>query len=49
MKVKNQIVIKRKNSNCDETQKVKLSLNLKTQIVIKLKNSNCDKIQKLKL
>ena len=42
-----QIVIKLKNSNCDETQKLILRYN-SNQIVIKL-NSNCDKVQKLKL
>ena len=34
--------MKFKNPNCDETQKVKLRLNLRTQIVMKLKNSNCE-------
>ena len=38
-----------KNSNYDQTQKLKLEQNSKTQIVTKLKNSNCDKTQKLKL
>ena len=37
------------NSNCDETQKIKLWWNSKTQIVMKLQNSNCDETQKLKL
>ena len=49
--------MKLKNSNYDETKKIKLWWNSKTQIVIKLKtpivlklkNSNCDEIQKLKL
>ena len=36
------------NSNCDQTQKLKLWWNLKTQIVMKLLNSNCDKIYKKK-
>ena len=42
-----------KNSNCDQTQKLKLRPNkkkmvtkLKTQVVTKLKNSNCDQIKK---
>ena len=38
MKLKTQMVMKLKNSNCDETQ-----------IVIKLKNSKCDETEKLKL
>ena len=38
MKLKAQMVMKLKNSRCDETQ-----------IVLKLKNSNCDETQKLKL
>ena len=47
---KTQIVIKFKNSNCDETQKVKLWINSRTQIVTKKEekkwqNSNCDKTQ----
>ena len=52
---KTQIVMKLKNSNCDETQKLKLQWNSKTQTVMKLKSSNCDKnsnvekTQKLKL
>ena len=39
---KTQIVMKLRNSICDETQKLKLYWNLKTQIVTKLKNSNFD-------
>ena len=31
-----------RNSNCVETQKLKLWWNSKTQTVMKLKNSNCD-------
>ena len=63
-KLRAQIVTKHKtqncgkkldNSNCDETQKLKLWQNskilivtkLKTQIVTKLKNWNCYKSQKL--
>ena len=46
---KTQVVMKLKNSNCDETQKLKLWWNSKTHIVIKLNNSNCDKTQKHKL
>ena len=50
---KTQIVVKLKNSSCDETLKLKLWWNSKTQIVrkqktqvlMKLKNSNCDTIQ----
>ena len=41
--------MKLKNSNCDESQKIKFRWNSKTQIVIKLKNSNCDATQKRKL
>ena len=41
--------MKLKDSNCDETPKLKLRLNLKMQIAMKLKNQNCDKTQKLKL
>ena len=51
--------MKLKNSNGDETQKLKLwsnsktqiliKKNLKTWIVMKLKNSNCDETQNLKL
>ena len=37
--------MKLKNSNCDDTQKLKLLWNSKTQIVMKLENSNCDKTQ----
>ena len=40
--LKTQIVIKPKNSNCVETQKLKLWWNSKSQIIMKLKNSNCD-------
>ena len=36
---------KLKNSNCDQTQKLKLQHNSKTQIVTKLKNSNCNKTE----
>ena len=39
--------MKLKNSNCDETQKLKMRSNSKTLIVIKLKNSKCDETQKL--
>ena len=39
---KNQIVMKCKNSKCDETQKPKLWWNSKTQVVMKRKNSNWD-------
>ena len=38
--------MKLENLNCDETQKLKLWINLQTQSVMKLKNSNCDKTQK---
>ena len=41
--------MKLKNSNCDGTQKLKLSRNSENQIVIKLKNSNSEETQKLKL
>ena len=49
--------MKFKNSNYDETQKLKLYQNLATQtvitlkiqIVMKLKNSNCYETQKLKM
>ena len=44
-----QIVMKLKNSNCDETQKLNFFSNSKTQIMMKLKNSNCDQTPKLKL
>ena len=37
--------MKLKNSNCDETQKLKLRWNLKTQIVMKLKLSWNSKTQ----
>ena len=47
MNLKNQIVMKPKNSNCDETKKIKLWWNLKTQIVMKLKNSDFDETQNL--
>ena len=40
--------MKLKNSDRDETQKLKFRLNSKTQIFIKLKNSNRDEPQKLK-
>ena len=50
IQLKNLIVMKLKNSNCDKTQKLKLWWNLetqmwwnsKTQIVMKFKNSNCE-------
>ena len=45
---KNQIGMKLKNSNCDETQKYKMWWTLKTEIVMKLKKSNGEKTQKLK-
>ena len=48
MNLKTQIVMKPKNSNCDETQKNEYLMKLKNQIVRKRKNSNCDKTQKLK-
>ena len=35
--------MKLKNSNCEETQKLKLWQNLKIQIVMKLNYSNYDK------
>ena len=44
-----QIVMKLKNLNCDEDQKLQQWWNSKTQILMELKNSNCDEIQKLKL
>ena len=37
-----------KNSNGDETQKLKFGQNSKTQIMTKLKNSNCNETKKLK-
>ena len=54
---KTQMVIKLKNSNFDETQKLilwwnsktQIVIKLKIQIVIKLKNSKCEETQKLKL
>ena len=46
---KNLIVMNLKNSNVDETQKVKWWWNSKSQIVMKLKNLNLDETQKLKL
>ena len=38
------VLQKLKNSNCDQTQKLKF-LQLKFQTVTKLNNSNCDKTQ----
>ena len=53
MKLKNSNYGYCQNSNCDETQKLKLWLNSKTQIVMKLIKPNCDdsqdETQKLKL
>ena len=54
--LKTQILIKLKNSNCDETQKpicdetqkLQLCCNSKTQIVIELRNSNPDETQEPK-
>ena len=54
MKLKTQIVIKLKNSNCDQTQelklwkikKLKLLYNSKTEMVTELKNSNSYKTNK---
>ena len=46
---KTQTVRKFKNSNGDETQKLKLWWNSKKQIVTQLKNSNCDKNLKYKV
>ena len=43
------MVMKLKNINCDETQKLKLWQNIKTQIVMNLKNSKCNEPQKPKL
>ena len=40
MKLKTQIVLKRKTSNWDKTKK--------NQLAVKLKNLNCEKTQKLK-
>ena len=37
-----------KNSNYDQTLKLKFGQNSKTQFVTKLKNSNCDKTQNSK-
>ena len=48
MTLKTQVVMKPKNSNCDETQKLKLWWNSKTQIVMKLKNSKPHIVMKLK-
>ena len=42
-------MMKFKNSNCDETQKLFVIKLKKTQAMIKLKNLNCDEILKLKL
>ena len=42
---KKQISPKNSNSNCDETQQLKLWWNSKTQIVVKLINSNGDNTQ----
>ena len=49
LKMTTQIVMKFKNLNSDETQKLKLWWDLKPQIVMKLKNSNRDETTKLKL
>ena len=50
MKFKTQIVMKLKNSNCDQTKKKsQLLCNSKTQIVIKLKKIYFYVTQKLKL
>ena len=48
-KLKSQIVIKLKNSNCYETQQLKLGLKIKTQIAVKLTNTKYGETQKLKL
>ena len=45
MKLKTQIVIKLKNSNCDDTHQLELWWNSKTQMITNLKNSNGDKTQ----
>ena len=45
---KTQIVMKLKNSNCDEIQKLKLLFNSGTWLLMKLKNSNWFETQKLK-
>ena len=42
---KTDIVIQLKNSNFENTQKLKLCQNLKTQILTKLKHTNCDNTQ----
>ena len=47
--LKSQIFTKLKNSNCDQSQKLKLLKNLKKKNCDKLRKSNCDKIQKIKL
>ena len=41
--------MKLKNSNCGETQKLKLGGNLRPQMEMKLKNLNFDETEKLKL
>ena len=53
--LKNQIVIKLNNSNCDQTQTIKLTkldtlnwYDTQTQTVTELKKSNCDNTYKLK-
>ena len=45
MKLKNLMVTKIENSNCDKTQKLKLWQKSKTQFFTKLKKSICDKTQ----
>ena len=49
MDSKTQVVMKLKNSICNETKKNSNGDKTQTQIVTKVKNSNCDKTQKLKL
>ena len=46
---KTQIVIQSENSNCDETQSLRLWIKSETQFWTKLKNLSCDKTQILKL
>ena len=44
-----ELIVRKFNSNCDRTKKVKLCQKTKTWIVTELKNWNCDKTKKIRL
>ena len=46
--LKSQIVMKLKNSNCDETQKNQIVMKLRISNYDEFKNSNCDETQQFK-